>query len=349
MKTARQLVAIALLLVCGTEVRAQILIGPPPVGPVGGWGVGFGYGRRNLVIAGGIGRTYYGYPGFGFPGFGYGGGYASVTYVYSPPPQVIVAPPIIINNNINVNPPENPADGGREARGPNPLDDERFLKIMPRKRKPDEVAAAPRMPGEPAGGFRKVDPRERIRPEAPPAKKAEKPAPELPGKPGRAADNPKDENARQVALAREAFAAGEYGRAERRLAQAVRVAPNEPLAYFLLAQAQIALGQFREAVDALEEGSRRKPAWPGERFRIRDLYGENEDDFAEHRKRLEETLERNPNDFFLLFLRGYELWFEGKQAEARGLFQRAEKVAPEKYKALVNRFLLHGMPIARGQ
>jgi hypothetical protein len=363
MKSVRRLVAIGLLLGCGTPAHAQFFVPRPPIVPLGGFGVGFNYHHHHLALSGFYGRRYFGYPGFGYPGFGYPGfgyprfgfgypgwGYsmANVTYIYSPPPPVVIAPPIIINNNINVNP-GNGAGEEREAHGPNPLDDDRFLKIMPRKRRRAEAVPVPPLPGQPAGRFRPIDPQERIRPEAP--KKAAKPAemPKKPPIPERPADNPRDENARLQALARQAFAAGEFGRAERRLQQAVRTTPDEPLTYFLLAQAQIALGQFREAVDSIDEGTRRKPGWPGERFRVRDLYNGNDDDFADHRHRLEETLERHPNDFFLLFLRGYQLWFDGKQADARRVFEQALKAAPPKYKPLVNRFLFHGMPIARGE
>jgi hypothetical protein len=341
MNSARRLVAMGLVLVLGAEARAQLRIGPPPppvvvVAPGGAFGVGFSHGRRDLAISAFLGRSSFGYPGY----FGPGSGFSSVRIIniYTGPPQL--PPTIIINNNINVNPPE-PAGGERGERGPDPLDDDRFMKIVPRQRKPDEgMAAAPRKPAP-----------ERVRPEAPAMPKKADKVPELPRKPApeRPADNPKEENARLVALAREAFAAGEFGRAERRLAQAIRAEPKEPLPYFLLAQAQLALGQFREAVDSIDDGTRRKANWPGERFRVRELYDDNEEEFDEHRKRLEETLERNPNDFFLLFLRGYQLWFDGKQNDARALFERAAKVAPEKYKAIVNRFLLHGMPIARAE
>jgi hypothetical protein len=345
MKYARRLVALGMVLGLSAETHAQVrVLTPAPIAPVpgvGGYGIGFTFGRKNLAISGFLGRTYYGYPGYFGPGFGFGGyGYNSVTYIYSPPAQVVIPPPIIINNNINVNPPAGGPDDERGARGPNPLDDDRFLKIVPRNRRPVDEGMA-----------RKPAP-ERVRPEAPAAapKKAEKPA-EMPQRKlpvERPADNPKDENARLLGLAREAFAVGEFGRAERRLAQAIRAEPNDVMPYFLLAQAQVALGQFREAVDSINEGTGRKPGWPGERFRPADLYGENKEELAEHQKRVEETLERNPDDFFLLFLRAYQLWFEGKQNDARAIFQRAAQVAPEKYKPLVNRFLLHGMPIVRG-
>jgi Flp pilus assembly protein TadD len=176
----------------------------------------------------------------------------------------------------------------------------------------------------------------------PPEKPAEKPAPKK-----QPADMPKDEHGRLVAAAREAFAAGEYGRAERRFAQAIRAEPKEPLAYFLMAQAQFALGKYQEAVASIEDGLRLKPDWPGERFDPSQPYAGNKNDYTEHLERLEETLQRHPNDFFLLFLRGYQLWFDGDKVEARALFEKALKVAPEKDKPFVNRFLLHGMPIAR--
>jgi cytochrome c-type biogenesis protein CcmH/NrfG len=328
MTNARRLVIIGLFFAIQAEARAQFI--PPPPGFGVGPGVGFRVQRRHVAVIGSTGGPSFGYPFFGPVGYGFPTTSVTSVTIISTPPPVVSLPPIIINNNVVVNP-----DGGRDDRRAerDPLEDDRFLRIVPRKQ------AAPK-------------PAERVRPEPPPPapKKAEKPAdmpaPRKPA-PDKLADNPKDENARLINLGQEAFAAGEYGRAERRFEQAVRAEPREPATYFLLSQAQFALGKFQEAVESIEAGMRRKADGPGERFRPRLLYAGNDDDFNNHMARLADTLERNPNDFFLLFLRGHQLWFNGEQAEARKLFERAVKLAPEPMKPLVNRFLMHGQPVAQ--
>jgi tetratricopeptide (TPR) repeat protein len=335
MSCARRLVAVLLLFSCHAQVRAQFIAAPYP-----GYGFGFSYHHHHHH------NRFWGLSGYyGYPGFGYGYRYplVNVTYLYSPPP-VISAPPIIINNNVNV--------GDRQAaEEPDIMRDERFLAIRPRKGKIEAEPAerAPKaMPGEAAGGFRKVDPKERVRPEAPAAKKpAPEPAPKERPKPERPADTPEEEAERQIGMGRRAFEAMGYGLAERRFEQALRANPKEAQAYFLLAQAQFALGKYREAVESIEAGLRLQPDWPGARFRSREPYAGNNDEFDDHLKRLLETLERHPNDFYLLFLNAYQLWFDGKQDEARVLFGKALKAAPAQQRGFVNRFLLHGQPVVQ--
>jgi tetratricopeptide (TPR) repeat protein len=263
--------------------------------------------------------------------------------IYSPPP--VVTPIIINNNNVVVNPGND--DRGVEDDRPI-LRDERFFAIRPRKGRMEAEAEPPAkpMPGEPAGGFRKLDPKERIRPDAPAARNPPPPVMERP-KPERPFADPDEEAARQIGVARQAFEAGEYGLAERRLEQALRVQPKAAEALFLLAQAQFALAKFREAVESIEAGLRLQPDWPGARFRVRDLYAGNNDEFDDQHKRLKDTLERNPNDFFLLFLNGYVLWFDGKQDAARVFFRWSLKAAPESDRPFINRFLLHGQPVVQ--
>jgi tetratricopeptide (TPR) repeat protein len=140
--------------------------------------------------------------------------------------------------------------------------------------------------------------------------------------------NPKTENARQIKLGKQAFSAREYGRAERRFQQAVTVLPDDPQAYFLLAQAQYAMGKYQEAVAAIDQGMRLQPDWPGAPFHPRDLYGVNLGDFHDHLKRLADALGRYPDDPFSAFLYAYQLWFDGRRLEAQSYFQRARAVAP---------------------
>jgi cytochrome c-type biogenesis protein CcmH/NrfG len=145
---------------------------------------------------------------------------------------------------------------------------------------------------------------------------------ELPRPPQPEAD-PKAENARLIGLGMEAFAAGEIARAAHRFRQAIQVTPDNPRAYFLLAQAKIALGKYDEAVDALHAGLRLKPDWPAERFRPSALYGNDDAGFRTDLRKLVEARDRHPDEYELTFLSAYLLWFEGRQDEARPLFRKA--------------------------
>jgi hypothetical protein len=194
----------------------------------------------------------------------------------------------------------------------------------------------PMDPGEPASVFRPILPEDRARVQQPeqPAMPAKKPppAPEpkaplvepkpLP-RPRQPDANPKVESLQQIRLGREAFAAQEYGRAERRFQQAVQVLPQDAHAYFLLAQAQFALGKYAEAVSSIHAGMRLQVNWPSALFWPRDLYESNVDDYNEHLKNLARALSRYPDDPALLFLQGYELWFDDKRDEAKPFFVRA--------------------------
>jgi tetratricopeptide (TPR) repeat protein len=142
-----------------------------------------------------------------------------------------------------------------------------------------------------------------------------------------AADKPPaDPKARavfEVAAARAAFAAGEYGRAAERLTAAVRADPASPLPYFLLAQARTARGEYAEAVDALRDGLRLAPDWPASGFRPRELYGPAAARFDAHMADLRAALAAQPDDPTLQFLAGFHLWFLGERGEAAKLFRKA--------------------------
>jgi cytochrome c-type biogenesis protein CcmH/NrfG len=99
--------------------------------------------------------------------------------------------------------------------------------------------------------------------------------------------------------------------------------PNRRASRRLLAQAEFAVGKFREAVAAIHAGLRLQPDWSTVRFQPLTLYGANVADYPEHLALLEETLTRHPDDPVLLFLYAYQLWFDGRQDEAVPLFRRA--------------------------
>lgn len=325
MKHARWLAPLVMLLAAVPEAPAQVLVAPFVPGYGVAPGIGFSYRGRHLGVSGFLAPPVYGY-GYGYRPWGYpyfGYPTTSITYIYSPPPQIVMTPPIIINNNNNQTVVVGPGiDVDRE-------DDGRFLKIIPRQRRPADDAP-------PANGNGK-------RPAEPPVRK-EAVAPKKP-EPKPAPRPRKEEKGDLVEQGKEAFAGQQYGLAERRFQRAVDGKPADPLPYFLLAEAQFALGKYREAVNTIHAGMREHPGWPTERFELKDLYGDA-DDLDEHLKRLDETLARNPNDAAVLFLQGHQFWFLGKQAEARLLFQRAIRAGGDRM--FIDRFLkARPDPVAR--
>jgi tetratricopeptide (TPR) repeat protein len=163
-----------------------------------------------------------------------------------------------------------------------------------------------------------------------PAPEARKPAepPPLPG-PGDPLPDPRKESQRLVRTGQEAFQVREYARAEQRFADAIQFAGDRALNYFLLAEAQLAQGKYREAFDSIQSGPRLEPAWPSTRFQPRRLYGLNQADFARQLQELRQALQTYPDDLILIFLSAYRLWFDDQRDEARVLFQRAAALDPD--------------------
>src|SRR5207253_7172266 len=108
-----------------------------------------------------------------------------------------------------------------------------------------------------------------------------------------------------------------------RFRDATKLTPADALPYFLLGQALFASGRYPEAVAAIRAGVQLRPDWPTERFPPRDPYGANVADFEDQLRRLRLSLEEFRDDADLLFLLGYELWFDGKPDEARAFFLKA--------------------------
>jgi hypothetical protein len=334
---------LVLLVGAVTEGRAQLIVVPGPVGVPG-----FIMGRSGILITQNGRRSQFalrvqrsfGYGYFApYPYSGFYGSRVLVFYSAPPPPAAIV---------IGQPPEEVPDDRGG-------------IWLVPRRRLPPpepepEMGAPPRppppaleeppLPGAPASVFRPIGPADRARAQEPvPPDRPKLPEPEPrppdrePGlpRPPRPETDPKAESKRQVALGNEAFAAQEYARAVNRFGLAVKLFAQDPMAHFLLAQAQFAIGKYDEAVEAIHAGMRLQPDWPNSRFRPAELYGPNAADFPEHLKRLEAAVDRHPDDPVLLFLYAYELWFDGRQEEALPLFRRAAAVAPDK--TYIERFL----------
>lgn len=218
-----------------------------------------------------------------------------------PGPVAVVPPPVIVVPPPLVGPPA----GDRADDAPPPKGD--FVVIRPRKEAGPVVRMEPPIPPPlpPAADARKADPRE--------------------------------EAVRQMGLARAAFAADEYGRAAERLAEAVRVKPDDPLAYFLLAQVRFARGEYAEAVAAVRDGMRHAPNWPASGFRPRELYADRPGLFDDHLAELRRAYAANPDDLAVGFLLGYQSWFTGGRDEAVRLFRRV--AARVRDNGVVERFL----------
>jgi hypothetical protein len=320
MSCVRWVVAIVGLGLALSDACAQVIITStsPYLGGFSTVGGSFRFnsrwGRARVSLFGG------GFAWGGYPGWGYYPAFSQTTVIYGPP--VIASSPVIVPIVVNAA----ASDRGRDLDllpaemlplaqlRRNPLDP----LILPA---PAQPKAADRPPPQPPPPLPKPEPKPPPKPEPKPPPPP-KPLPPPPGPPGPAPD-PVDENARLVALGKQAFAEQEYGKAAQRFRQATRVAPRLPQAHFLLAQALFALGKYHDAVDAIHAGMALQPDWPVAPFRSFDLYQLHLGDFREHLHRLETLVPDNPRDPVLLFLLAYQLWFDGRRHEARQLFQRA--------------------------
>ncbi len=335
MRTARWLVVVAGLLLIVSATLADRFVPTRYPGPLGAARHRHSWKRTPYAIDVRLGAPfgYYGPLGsyYGLPYYGTTS-YRSLTIITlasPPPPPVIViqTPPVVIERN-----------------GPGPGRDRAELRVpdgpprpgVPEERRPPLPEKEPLPPPPPEKDRPKEKPPEKEKPkEAPPPRKRDV-EPELP-RPPLPEDDPRDEHTRLVRAGREAFAEGEYGRAAQRFRQAVRVRPDEPLAYFLLAQALLAGGNYHDAFDAIVAGMRLEPDWPRRRFQPLEMYGRHLDEYTALLPATEKALARHPHDPELLFLRGYVLWFDGRKEEARPFFRRALPGLPNR--TLAERFL----------
>jgi hypothetical protein len=312
-----------LVALAGTAaLRAQGFLFANPYDPVGFTvGRGFTYHRHRVTVSGFTATTYsvnpYAVGVFG-PGF-YAPALAApypvtvnrVNIVVQPPPTVIVN----LTNRGAVSP---------EIAG---IDLDEIDPHTLKARKP--AAEREPIPERPVRPAPEKKPEEAIRPRpAPPA-----PPQALPP----AEEEHPDPNASLTDLGKRAFAERKYGLAAERFRQAALADPMDPMPHFLLAQTRFALGKYADAVKAIHAGLELKKDWPAARFPPRELYRGNDLDFLGHQKRLEDVLDRHPDDPVLLFLLAYELWFDGKRDKARPLLEKARKLAPDP--ADIDRFL----------
>ncbi len=324
-------IGVLLLLLTASALPAQFVpgpFGPVQVGPVPvlvapGLSLNYLKVKKNSAFALSLNRGYGSYgPLYGpFPP-----GYSSTRFtqiIVQPTPIFVTGPPLVPG----FLPPLQPLPPEEELPPPPPPLEE------------------PALPGRDAGIFKPLDAdnRDRARrpvPAAPPDKPKDPPPLPPQERPMKRLDpdpDPRVEGARRLELGKEAFERGEYGRAAERFRQAADLAPTSAFAQFLLGQTHLALGNYRRAFDALQTGLRLDPDWPRQPFRPIELYGDNVVDHADHTQLLEDLLAATPNDPVMLFLTGYQLWFDGRRDEAKLLLQRAAPSLPDP--TLLDRFL----------
>jgi tetratricopeptide (TPR) repeat protein len=259
-----------------------------------------GFTSRNVMVSASFGPRFgYGfYPKFYYPAFYY----PTYYYPYYPvvPSTIVVIQPVAFAPAAFPNFPVIP-----------PLD-ERDDALVMQPKKPANKQAMP----QPAAPINPPPPKM----PAPQPQPALAPIPEM---------DKKAEAARLIKLGKEAFADEEHGRAAERFQQASRLQPDNTEALFLLAQAQFALGKYREAVVSIYAGMKLQPDWPTSKFDLRGLYANNPAELIEQLNTLRQAVAANPEEPALMFLYGYQLWFLGRQDEAKTFFQKARPLVSD--------------------
>ncbi|MFO0968082.1 MAG: hypothetical protein U0793_21205 [Gemmataceae bacterium] len=322
-------IALLGLIWAAAEARAQF-IGPPVPGiPVlVPDGIGFRYRSRHLAVGGFFSTGGYSVGVVPAPGFGPGVGpifapgpvipvYPIPTYGYSDIRQSvqIVVPAVTIAPRPPLFAPEADLSGVDLDRAPSPLHAlEGRPKGAPRERIPERREPAPKP---------KID-----KPPVAPPMVPEKKLPRV------EESDPLDEGVK-------AFKEAEFGLAALYFRQAALAAPGAGRPYFLLAQAYMAQGKFRDAFVAIGDGLKKDPAFPDRDFRPRlELYKDMDAEYLRERKTLDDIALERPGEGVFLFLQGYLEWFDGRRDEARKLLLRARPLLADP--AVVDRFLKAG-------
>ncbi len=326
--------ALATLLVLANapDAAAQVVIGPAPGPGYGYGGAKFVYRNGNVVVTGYIGS--YG------PAY-YGPAYGPYPPLYQQTTVVVPPPRVNITNNYY-------GGSGGPVLGPGYSQDTSGvdLDLVPPKKQPAEPGDEPppykQLPGvdvsRSKGAVRPGDPG--AEPKQP--KKEAGPPPDFP-RPPEPLPDPRDETARLIELGLLAFQAGEYGHAAQRFRQAAALEPMQTRPLFLLAQAEFAMGKYRDAVETIQAGVKLDKQWPRYVFQPRlDLYKGRDAEFNEHMKRLTDAAAANPQSGTLLFLVGHQLWFDGQRKDGLALMQRARPLVRDTF--AIDAFLAIGGP-----
>jgi hypothetical protein len=282
-------------------------------------------------------------PGFFGPGWGVGPAWGwnpfwgntpglwGSTLGIASPPVIVVQQPIILAGSSGAGDPNWNWSGNAVAGGVPPPPQQ------PQQEEPRPLGAKP-------GAFLVIEPKKNLPPLPPPgvivpevdrvAAPPKPAAPEVKFDPfaapmplrgeKREAD-PEKEAARLMKLGRDAFAAGEYGKAGEHFERAAAANPKAAEPLFLKAQASFAAGAYADAVGFIRTGLALDPTWPASTFDPKEPYGANAGNFANHLADLRKAAAANPGEPVLEFLMGYELWFIGEKVEAKKWFAAAEK------------------------
>lgn len=342
---ARWVCSVLVLLLAFEEARAQIVVSYPwwtgsPASFYTG-GIGFNHFGRRLAVrgfaGGGIVAPAFNNGVFVSPGPFYGSFFPPgpwgiidnrITVNVITPPAVTVSPRRLQALLENL---DNDVSGvDLDVVGPEALEGKPARPRVPLRPAPEPARPAPK----PA----KAPPPEKPK-EAPKPPKVEVPPQQNLPPPK---DDPKEESERLLRLGREAFQGQFYGLAAFRFAQAVKANPLDGSPYFLLSQAEFALGKYRDAVRAIEAGMKMQPRWQSMPFDRFDLYKNIEADLDSHIKRLETAVAREPKNADYLFLLAHVYWFAGQRDRAVILFRQARMVVADP--AFIDRFLIEAMP-----
>jgi hypothetical protein len=306
---------------------AQVFVGPRLLdGPYGSSGGGI-----RIIIT----------RGHGFDSYG-----SVYPIPYYPGPRVGPAPRININF-YGSKPPILGPGYDDDTRGVD-LDLVPLKKPLPREPvepqpKPSETEPIKPLPGvdvsKPRAPVRPGDPGQPVQP---PLKDPLRPAPAIPRPPDPLPDA-REESAWLIELGLAAFRDGEYGVAAQRFRQAADVEPKLARGYFLLAQAEFAMGKYQHSAATVHAGVKIDKQWPHLLVQPRlDLYKGRDVEFVAHMKRLTNAAAANPNHPPLLFLVAHQLWFDGRRMDALALFQRLRPLAKDP--SAIDAFLAAGGP-----
>lgn len=320
MQFRRWLVAATLVLGLATDGSAQIFV-PQPIGvPVlipPSSAVGFAYSGRRVKVGGyfssgfGVGVAYPYGGGLVVPAVPYGIVENRVTYQF-------VAPTVILAPRGLAAAPEFDLTGVDLDAGPPPWMEKKAIAKAPADKVPEKPVAAAKIIQPPV-----------VEPEPEVIVKPTKPFDRVPELPDPKAD-PAEENLRLTSLGLASFRVSDFGWAARWFNQAVAVDPTKARPYFLLAQAYYAMGKYKQAAAAIEDGLRLQPDWPKLPFAIKkDLYAGQEDEWLLQRKWLTDAQAKNPREPAFAFVRAYQMWFDGDRDEAAKLFRQARLIAPD--------------------
>jgi hypothetical protein len=315
---SRWLTGIVALCGLAGEATAQFRV-LPPAPPVARRDTFVHPRRGRVVVSGFFGDGFFGPPVvYAPPGFTY-----SVieprfsVQVYAPPPFVpprFLGPPLDLSGvDLDVEAPRWARDAELPRRG--------VPAVVEPPRQPDRVA--------------KIEPpkKENIPPAPPPVVAPAKPKLLQPAPEAKLVLGSLQLSALGVA----AFKDEDYGLAAQRFQQALDADAAAARPHFLLGQAYLALGKFREAVQIIGVGLAKDPTWPRSDFRPRVELYMNEADWNRHLALLEQVQAGQPQNAGYLFLLAYVRWFDDDRATATRLFREVRPLVGDP--GLVDLFL----------